>query len=467
MYYFRLSLRQFVFCTCVLLCMGMVNSVQALERAKHVFYFIGDGMGPVQRDVGEQYLKGITNDPDATLLMNQMPCQGFIQTHSANNKITDSAAAGTALATGHKTNNGTIGLLPDLKTSVPTVAELVHEFGLKVGILTTVTLDHATPACFYAHQASRSHFFPISEGLARSPFEYFAGGGLAGLKNDQQNNLELAKTNGFIITQSIKALEEQKIGTRVIALNDSDNAQRAPLPYDLERNEKDITLSEFVRHAIRLLDNDKGFFMMIEGGKIDWAGHGNAIGTMAREVTAMDDAIKVAMDFYKAHPQDTLIIVTADHETGGMQKAGEPNAKYLAGFTQSYDQFKSKLKQLVKDKATFDQAMQMANEHFRFAPLKLEHIEAMKTTWTSLLNGEPIKHNHGKNNQFTENCLILAANKAGYKFTTHGHSNADVPISAIGVGADWFEGTQDNTRIPKHLYQLITGMPMSVLDNTK
>tara|TARA_Y100001933_G_scaffold265062_1_gene334860 strand:- start:35895 stop:37283 length:1389 start_codon:yes stop_codon:yes gene_type:complete len=443
---------------------GTIHTTYAQQRAKYVFYFIGDGMGPLQREVGEQYLKGITNDPDATLLMNQLPVQGYIHTRSANNEVTDSAAAGTALACGHKTNNGAIGLLPDLKTSIPTIAELAHQFGLKVGILSTVTLDHATPACFYAHQANRSEYFPIAEQLAKSKFEYFAGGGLAGLKNDQQNNLDLATTNGFIITQTLGALAEQKPGMRVIALNDSPNAQRSPLPYDLERNEKDITLAEFVSHAVRLLDNDKGFFMMVEGGKIDWAGHGNAIGTMAREVTALDDAVKVAMKFYNDHPDDTLIIVTADHETGGMQKIGKPNAAYLAGFNQSYDQFKSKLKQLVKDKATYEQAIQMATEHFRLDPFTDEHNQVMKITWTALLSGEPIKHNHGKNNQFTENCLKLAAHKAGYKFTTHGHSKADVPISAIGVGATWFKETQDNTSVPKHLYQLITGMPMSVLD---
>lgn len=463
MRHIRFAHRLLVLLPCVLLCLIAVNTVSALEHAKHVFYFIGDGMGPLQREVGEQYLKGITDNPEATLLMNQLPVQGYLHTRSANNVITDSAAGGTALSTGHKTNNGVVCLLPDMKTPVPTIAELAHQHGLKVGILTSVTLDHATPACFFAHQTNRSQYYPISVQLANSPFAYFAGGGLQGLENKGHNNLELAKTNGFIITQSRKELTEQQPGTRIIALNESDKAQRAPLPWELDRKDTDISLAELVEQGIRLLDNDNGFFMMIEGGKIDWGGHGNAIGTMAREVTALDEAIKVAMDFYKQHPNDTLIIITADHETGGIQRIGQPNPEYLASFKGSYDHFKSQLIELVKNKATYDQAITLALSHFRLDPLTDEQTQTMTKAWQSLLDGEPIKYNHGKNNAFTEECLILAAKKAGYQFTTHDHSSVDVPISAIGVGADWFAGTQDNTIVTRHLYQLITGKPISVL----
>ncbi|MAX23773.1 MAG: alkaline phosphatase [Phycisphaeraceae bacterium] len=446
--------------TCLFVMLLCVQSVHAQDRAKYVFYFIGDGMGPLQREVGQQYLVGVTGDANAKLEMDQLPVQGFLQTHSANASITDSAAAGTALACGVKTNNGVICMAPDKQTKLTTLAEHVHQAGVKVGILTSVTLDHATPACFYAHQPSRNMVFQISQELAASPFAYFAGGGLSGKSANGIDNLQVAAQNGFHITRSRQALIDAKPGQRVIAFNERMDSDRRPLPWEADRMSNDISLATFTEHAIRLLENDKGFFMMVEGGMIDWAGHGNAVRTMAHEVIALDHAIKAALDFYNKHPNDTLIVITADHETGGMQHDGHPNPTYLASQTTSYDHFKTKLKQLVEKKADFKTAYQMAQIHFGIDEQPEKNIAFLQKAWQALLDGQRIVHNHGKNNDFTEAFLKLSANAAGYRFTTHGHSAADVPISAIGVGAQHFEGNFDNTQVPRKIYQIMTGKEM-------
>jgi alkaline phosphatase len=442
----------------LLLC---VQISHAQDRAKYVFYFIGDGMGPLQREVGQQYLIGVTGDADARLEMDKLPVQGFIKTHSANAAITDSAAAGTALSCGAKTNNGIICMTPDKQAKLTTLAEHVHQAGSKVGILTSVTLDHATPACFYAHQPSRKMVFQIAQEFAASPFEYFAGGGLAGKTGNGIDNLQIAAQNGFTITRSRQQLIDAKPGQRVIALNESRNSDTHPLPWEADRLSNDISLATFTEHAIRLLDNDNGFFMMIEGGMIDWAGHGNAVRTMAHEVLALDHAIKAALTFYRQHPNDTLIVITADHETGGMQHDGQLNPAYLAGQTTSYDHFKTKLKQLVAMKADFNTAYQMGQIHFNIGEQPQANVAFLQKAWQALLDGQPIVYNHGKNNDFTEAFLKLSAHAAGYKFTTHGHSAADVPISAIGVGAQHFEGTFDNTLVPAKIYQIMTGKEMA------
>ncbi len=455
-----LTLSRIRWITCLIVMFLCMQAVHAQDRAKYVFYFIGDGMGPLQREVGQQYLIGVTGDAQAKLEMDKLPVQGLIKTHSANASVTDSAAAGTALACGSKTNNGVICMSPDKQAKLATLAEHVHQAGTKVGILTSVTLDHATPACFYAHQPSRKMVFQISQELAASPFEYFAGGGLSGKSANGIDNLQVASQNGFLITHSLEALINAKPGQRVIGFNERMDSDRRPLPWEADRASNDISLATFTEHAIRLLENDKGFFMMVESGKIDWAGHGNAVRTMAHEVIALDHAISAALDFYNKHPNDTLIVITADHETGGMQHDGQPNPAYLAAQTTSYDHFKTKLKQLVAMKADFNTAYQMAQIHFGIREQPEKNVTFLQKAWQALLDGQPIVYNHGKNNDFTEAFLKLSANAAGYQFTTHGHSAADVPISAIGVGAQHFEGNFDNTEVPRKIYQIMTGKEM-------
>jgi alkaline phosphatase len=245
----------------VFLVVALVVAAGARAQApKYIFLMIGDGMGLPQVE-----LTRVTAERKLNML--GMPVVGLATTASADHQITDSAAAGTALATGHKANNGVIGLGATLDT-LTTIAERARDKGLKVGIVTTVTTDHATPAAFYANVADRDMSDEIRRQQTASRFDHFAG----------QKPLEGLLSN-----------------------------------------------------AIELLDNPDGFFIMAEGGLIDWMGHDNNAQGVIREVLDFDAAVGVALAFYEKHPDETLIIVTADHETGGLT-LGNRERKYDSDF---------------------------------------------------------------------------------------------------------------------------------------
>lgn len=283
---------------------------------KYVFLFIGDGMSVPQRSMAEDYAKKVHGHD---LLINQFPHATATTTHAANSAITDSAASGTAIACGIKTNNGRIGVTADGRR-VDSVAYVAQQAGRKVGILTSVTLNHATPAAFYAHNTSRNNYYEIGLDVIASGFDFFGGGGL-GKHDDKQskryegNLYKLIEEAGYTVVvgeqDKIRAL--QPGSGKVFAA-----AQRGALPYAIDAKEGDLSLAEITAKAIELLDNPKGFFMMVEGGKVDWMCHANDAGSVIGEMISFDEAVRVAYDFAQKHPEDTLIVVTGDHETGGL-----------------------------------------------------------------------------------------------------------------------------------------------------
>lgn len=285
---------------------------------KYVFMFIGDGMGPNQIALAEATLNSDMSKDRGHLSFTDFENQGIISTHSANSLVTDSAAAATALATGYKTKNGRLGMGPEGQR-LTSIAELSKKAGKRVGVVTTVSLNHATPAAYYAHIRSRSRSYDIGLDMLASGLDYFAGGGL--YRHDKGGKVDLytvAKKQGFTILRDRQAiLQATYQGSPVLALNpelDSDSA----MPNRTDRTEKSLTLAEFVRKGYELLDSKDGFFMMVEGGKIDWEAHGNQAERMIQEIIDFSEAVNVAVEFAAAHPGETLIVVTADHETGGL-----------------------------------------------------------------------------------------------------------------------------------------------------
>ncbi|MDL2271655.1 alkaline phosphatase [Desulfovibrio sp. OttesenSCG-928-I05] len=278
---------------------------------KYVFMFIGDGMGPNHIAITETALK-------SRLSFTSFDNQGIISTHSANKLVTDSAAAATALATGYKTKNGRLGLGPE-KQRLTNIAELSKKAGKRVGIITTVSLNHATPAAYYSHVKSRSRSYEIGMAMLTSGFDYFAGGGLH--KHDEKGKADLytvAERQGFTILRDRQViLQAMYQGSPILALNPELGPDSA-MPYRVDMTEKSLTLAEFVRKGCELLDSKDGFFMVVEGGKIDWAAHGNQADKMIQEVFDFSEAVDAAIKFAATHPSETLIVVTADHETGGL-----------------------------------------------------------------------------------------------------------------------------------------------------
>ena len=297
----------------------LMLSVQA-QQAKYVFYFIGDGMGVNQVLGTEMYLSELKGEIGVTpLLFTQFPYATTATTFSATNGVTDSAAAGTALATGKKTKNGALGVTKDSER-VNSVASWAKENGYRVGVSSSVSIDHATPAAFYAHQDKRSAAYQIGLDLIETNFDFYAASDFVDPNNAKAKDgktyeslYSLAEKAGFTIARGYKDYQKKAKKAEKMILFQTEKASQkdnSSIPYAIDRKKGDMSLAEITRAGINFLSKDlsKGFFLMVEGGKIDWAGHANDAATNFREVIDMDEAIKVAYEFYSQHPDETLIV---------------------------------------------------------------------------------------------------------------------------------------------------------------
>ncbi|MCW8930809.1 MAG: alkaline phosphatase [Gammaproteobacteria bacterium] len=296
-----------------------VHALEAPQIPKNIILFIGDGMGIAQITAGK-IVKGRLN-------LEEFKHIGLVMTFSQNDMVTDSAAAGTAMATGYKTDNYTISMSSDGKP-LKTVIEYAKDVNKATGLVASSSITHATPAVFAAHVDSRKKHTIIAEQIATSGIEVIFGGGwqyfvpntTAGSKRADHKNLlaDLAHS-----TQVIRTEEEfNNLGDvdSVVGLFSRGHLSKA--------NKRKPGLPELTRKAIKILSkNDNGFFLMVEGSQIDWAGHDNNQDELIAEMIDFDDTIGVALDFAKIDSQ-TLILVTADHETGGFAiHDGSINAK--------------------------------------------------------------------------------------------------------------------------------------------
>ena len=380
-------------------------STKCDKQAKYVFYFIGDGMGFSHIALAEAYnavkQNKIGSEP---LLFTQFPAMGMATSYSASNMITCSSAAGTALSTGYKTNNGMLGVAPDT-SNIYSIAKFIHDEGYKVGIMSSVTIDHATPASFYAHSAFRNDYYAIACQLPSSNYEFFGGGGFGGIEKqgDRKPIYDIVAENGYRVAFGTNEYEEKKMGADKIILFQESSKAESILPYSFERTESDLSLAQVVKSAIEFLDNDKGFFIMAEGGQIDWAAHANDVTNTIHEMIDFDEAIQVAYEFYLQHPDETLIVVTADHETGGL----------TLGRTKGY---------------VFD----------------LSAVPDRKSTLTTEQRADV--------NNYMEHTPVDSLSKAAkIGWTTTSHTGGAVPVFAVGAGSDAFIGRMDNTDIPKRI----------------
>ena len=275
------------------------------------------GMGQVQ--AAQVYNRTVLGN-DEPLLMMQFPVASQSTTHSASSPVTDSAAAGTALATGHKTNNGMLGMTPD-SAAVTSVAKELFDRGYGVALVTSVPPDDATPGAFYAHVPSRSMYYEIGLQAAASGYDFIAGSKLRGTKDKDGNPNDLIDTfraNGVDIARGLDQLKDKK-SRRVLLLNPEEITE-SQINFTIDSVKGAMNLPDMTLAALEHLKSNgrDRFFMMVEGGNIDYGGHANDGGTIIKEVINFNQALRHAYDFYLAHPDETLILVTADHETGGM-----------------------------------------------------------------------------------------------------------------------------------------------------
>lgn len=440
------------------------------QQAKYVFYFIGDGMG-VNQVQGTELFQGEMKGEIAIepLCFTQFPVSTVATTFSATNGVTDSAAAGTALATGNKTKNGAIGVLKDLETPVNSVAVWAKNSGRKVGVATSVSVDHATPAAFYAHEAGRGSYYNIGADLYAAGFDFYAGSDFMEPDNKEdksaKNLYKMAGEYGYSIARGYNDYTKKSAKADKMILFQSEEASskdRSAIPYAIDRTEKDLTLEEITRSAIDFLSKDlsKGFFLMVEGGKIDWACHSNDAATAFREVQDLDKAIRQAYEFYKQHPDETLIVVTADHETGGIVLGtGEYrlNLKALnnqkmseSGFTKVLNALRKK----YKNNVPWEAVKTALKENFGFwdeIKLSEKQEERLVNVYEKTLKGQNAKmekSEYARDEALAAEAKRIVSEIALIGWTSGGHSAGYVPVFAIGAGAENFSGRLDNIQIP-------------------
>lgn len=364
------------------------------KSPKYIFYFIGDGMGVNHVALTRAAVSAKNGEIGyGKLSFTDFPVFGVAYTYAGTRLTTCSAAAGTALATASKTSIGTIGMDADHKNNLNSVAVAAKNSGKKVGIITSVSIDHATPAAFYAHQPSRNQYSEIANWISKANFELYAGSGLLKITPNFYDSLQ--KHCGYSI---FRGEDAQLSGEKVVWVEKKGKKPDA-FSLAIDRTDDDMALPDVVEKSIEFLDNKNGFFMMVEGGQIDWAAHANDAASIVYEMLDFSEAIEEAIEFYKKHPNETLIVITADHETGGLA-LGRDDRGYDTNLEKLFDQGGS------QDKV-------------------------------------------GK-----EKCKEI--NKAaGVGFTTGSHTAAFVPVYAIGVGSEKFVGEQNNIDIPKAIFELL------------
>lgn len=440
------------------------------QQAKYVFYFIGDGMGLNQVNTTEMYLgeqQGVIGT--RPLCFASFPVAGMATSFSATNSITDSSAGGTALATGVKTYNGAIGVNPD-KQTVMSVAERAKRAGKKVGVTTSVSVDHATPAAFYAHRPDRGMYYEIALQLPEAGFDFYAGSGFLKPartfdKKDAPSIFPIIEQAGYTIARGLDEYKAKAGSADKMVLIQKDGADASCLPYAIDRKDGDLTLAQITESAISFLTkgNKKGFFLMVEGGKIDWACHSNDPATMVKEVIDMDNAVKVAYEFYKKHPKETLIVITADHETGGLALGNSNytlNLKVLDNQQQSVDLLSRAVTDLRKakgNKATWEDAKALLAERMGFwdkLPLSWEQEKLLRDEFESSFVKNKVVFEeslYSKTEPLAAAAKKVMSQISKLGWTTGSHSAEYVPVFAVGAGSQLFMGKMDNTDIPKRI----------------
>lgn len=450
---------------------GIAAMALAEGKAKYVFYFIGDGMGVNQVNGTETYLAALEGRIGTKpLCFPSFPHAAFVTTQSGTNGVTDSAAGGTALSTGHKTKNGTLGLLADQSTPVSSIAVWAQRAGAAVGVSTSVSVDHATPAAFYAHQASRESYYAIGQDLVKAGFDFYAGSDfLQPVPKDgataEGTLYDQCLRAGYVIARGYDDFKQKaKAASRLVLLQteDASKKQRNSLPYAIDRTPADMTLSEVAQAGIDFLTSRSGkdgFFLMVEGGKIDWACHGNDVGTAFRELADMDEAVRVAYAFYEQHPDETLIVVTADHETGGLSLGRGPYElhtdllKYQRMSAEAYASHLKALHRQLGDGFTWERVEADLADNWGFGrevSITAEQKKRLHEAYDATVSGKAKDKEslYAKVGELADEARRVMAECALIGWQSGGHSDGYVPVFAVGAGAEQFAGRIDNTEIP-------------------
>lgn len=445
-----------------------LSTLEAQDSPKYIFYFIGDGMGMGHVLATQTYNRMILGNDDPLLMM-QFPVAGMLTTYSSSSPVTDSAAAGTALATGYKTKNGMLGMDSDT-IAVESVAAQLFERGYGVGLVTSVPPDDATPGAFYAHVPHRSMYYDITVQAAKSGYQFLAGSMLRGTKDKDGNPNDLIDILKQYNMDYVRGTEAARASTseRILMVN-PEGIDSYQIGYTVDSIPGALNLPEMTDVCLSHLMKwcpDK-FFMMVEGGNIDYAGHANDGGAAIKETLNFNHALKIAYDFYDSHPDETLIIVTADHDTGGLAIGSiftgyNMQPQYIDYQKISKERFNDECKAILHSDKPFSwtDMQKLLKEKLGFwagVPVTEEQTAMLEEKFTKtfeMRNSEDQKTLYKNFDEFSTAVFHVFNEICGIGWVTYNHTGNYVPVYAIGVNAEKFAGIHDNTNIPDIIRQI-------------
>lgn len=441
-----------------------IPAATAAQQPKNIIIMFADGAAPTQWELGRYSSHHLRKQTFAVTdtVFNQ-GVLGMLTTHPANAMVTDSAAAATAMATGFKTNNFMIGVTPDGKPA-RTLIEAAKAAGKRTGLVTTATVYDASPAAFSVHFATRGDSQAIvDQYLALEPdvllgggSDYFLpAGARGGKRKDGKDMIAAFLAKGYQVVRDINGLRAAR-GPKLLGL-----FAGAHMDFEIDRDEtKEPSTAEITAAALRVLSQSRpnGFVLFVENENIDEAGHRNDIAALMRALWAFDDAVKVALDFQRGNP-DTLLVVTGDHETGGLSityalkdlttvssenffTAGNSQLELIGRITMSLQRVADKLGK----KPSGEMLDQLLEKHFPGFRLDADLREA-------ILKQRLLERNFI---YATQNAVgRMVSRQTGFYWGAAGHTTGPVVVGAMGPGAELFRGYQDNTDFGKHLLRLI------------
>ena len=431
-----------------------------VNAQKYVFLFIGDGMGQSDVDLYEAYLaEKDGKEGFVQSNISKIPLLSMCTTHCKNRRITDSGAAGSAIACGQKFNVGEIAY-SETGNQPKSIAKVAKEKGMKVGIISTAPMNHATPASFYANQPTRKNYYQIGLQLAESNFDFFGGGGLlkqTGNKKDEKDLMTIYQESGYLTFTSLKAIASMKSHNNKVIFTNETLDRDASIPYKIDREDApNNSLAEIVETAIIHLDNPKGFFMMVEGGKIDYAAHDNDAGSIIGEMEDFDNAIAEAYKFYLQHKNETMIIITADHETGGVSlgiadNGYESDFGILSKQKMSMSKFGTIIKKQTKneDNVSLKEYTDLASKYFMGIEMDFSADEqAILNEAYAAINAksnrakDEVKSKYNGNNPMAYAFCQIMNRRASVGFSTNAHTCAKVPVYAVGTTTPILDNTE-------------------------
>lgn len=442
----RTSHRALPLVVVLLLAFVLAPAVQAAaeDRPTNVILFIPDGFGPAHGTMAREYKRTYLRTGD-TLALDGIEV-GAIRTHASDSLITDSAASATAYATGVKTFNGAIGV-DDERRPLATVLQAARQRGLATGVVTTTRVTHASPGSFVAHVPSRSMENEIAEQLLQTRPDLAIGGGLrfflpedgGGAREDGRNLVEEARAAGYTVALDRKAFDDVST-LPLLALLADDH-----LPYEVDRQSGEPSLADLTRKALALLSaQEKGFFVMIEAGRIDHGAHANDIAATLHDVLAFDEAMRVALDFVE-RDGNTLLISVADHETGGLTLGRSIDGR------SGYAWHPQVVARVKASHGPIMAALRERSGEVATVLREFTEIDDLSEAETEALASAAESGGRGLSGVLVE----IISRRAAIGWTTGGHTAVDVRLHAAGVGRERLAGNHDNTFIGRIIEQML------------